>query len=103
MNVSLNLEKFQFEGIPPERPLILAGPCSAETEDQVMDTARQLKEIGVHIYRAGLWKPRTRPNVFEGVGKDGLPWLQKVKKELGMYTATEVANVKHVYEALKYG
>ncbi|HEX2395092.1 MAG TPA: bifunctional 3-deoxy-7-phosphoheptulonate synthase/chorismate mutase type II [Bacteroidales bacterium] len=103
MNVSLKLEKFEFKGISTERPLILAGPCSAETEEQVMDTARQLKDIGVNIYRAGLWKPRTRPNAFEGVGKEGLPWLQRVKKEVGMYTATEVANVKHVYDALKYG
>jgi len=103
MNVLLKLEKFEFKGISPERPLVIAGPCSAETEDQVMDTARQLKEYGVHIYRAGLWKPRTRPNVFEGVGKEGLPWLRRVKEELGMYTATEVANVKHVYDALKSG
>lgn len=103
MKVSLKLEKFEFKGISPERPLIIAGPCSAETEEQVMDTARQLKDIGVNIYRAGLWKPRTRPNAFEGVGKEGLQWLQRVKKETGMYTATEVANVKHVYDALKYG
>jgi chorismate mutase len=103
MKVSLKLDKFQFNGIPTERPLIMAGPCSAETEEQVMDTARQLKAIGVNIYRAGLWKPRTRPNAFEGVGKEGLPWLQRVKKELDMYTATEVANVKHVYDALKSG
>jgi chorismate mutase len=81
----------------------MAGPCSAESEEQVMDTARQLKDIGVGIYRAGLWKPRTRPNAFEGVGKEGLPWLKRVKVELGMYTATEVANVKHVYDALKSG
>jgi chorismate mutase len=103
MKVSLKLEKFEFKGISNERPLIMAGPCSAETEEQVMETARQLKNIGVHIYRAGLWKPRTRPNAFEGVGKDGLPWLRRVKEELGMYTATEVANVKHVYDALKAG
>lgn len=103
MKVTLKLEKFEFDGISHERPLIMAGPCSAENEEQVMDTARQLKDIGVHIFRAGLWKPRTRPNAFEGVGKEGLPWLTRVKKELGMYTATEVANVKHVYDALKYG
>jgi chorismate mutase len=81
----------------------MAGPCSAESEEQVMETGRQLKEIGVHIYRAGLWKPRTRPDTFEGVGKEGLPWLKRVKDELGMYTATEVANVWHVYDALKAG
>ena len=68
-----------------------------------METARQLRDAGVKIFRAGLWKPRTRPNAFEGVGKEGLPWLKRVKDELNMYTATEVANVKHVYDALKMG
>ena len=103
MKIALKLEKFEFKGVPTERPLIMAGPCSAENEEQVMETGRQLKEIGVHIYRAGLWKPRTRPDTFEGVGKEGLPWLKRVKDELGMYTATEVANVWHVYDALKAG
>jgi chorismate mutase len=103
MKVSLKLEKFEFKGISNERPLLMAGPCSAESEEQVMETARQLKSYGVHIYRAGLWKPRTRPNAFEGVGKEGLPWLKRVNEELGLYTATEVANVKHVYDALKAG
>lgn len=103
MKVNLQLDKFEFKGVSAERPLIMAGPCSAETEEQVIDTARQLKELGIHIYRAGLWKPRTRPDTFEGVGKAGLPWLRRVKEEIGMYTATEVANVKHVYEALKSG
>jgi chorismate mutase len=81
----------------------MAGPCSVESEEQVLTTARQLSAQGIKIYRAGIWKPRTRPNAFEGVGSVGLPWLKKVKEQLGMYTATEVANVKHVYEALKYG
>ncbi|MBN1598140.1 MAG: bifunctional 3-deoxy-7-phosphoheptulonate synthase/chorismate mutase type II [Bacteroidales bacterium] len=103
MSISLDLEKFEFDGVPKQRPLMMAGPCSAETEQQVMETARQLKAKGIHIYRAGIWKPRTRPNTFEGVGKEGLPWLRKVKEELGMLTATEVANVSHVFEALKYG
>jgi chorismate mutase len=103
MKIELKLDKFGFKGVPAEKPLIMAGPCSAETEEQVMETARQLKSYGVQIYRAGLWKPRTRPDAFEGVGKEGLPWLKKVKEELGMYTATEVANVKHVYDALKAG
>jgi chorismate mutase len=103
MGIDLNLEKFEFKGILNERPLILAGPCSAETETQVMETARQLKENGIHIFRAGLWKPRTRPNAFEGVGRKGLPWMKRVKEELGMLTATEVANVKHIYDALKAG
>ena len=103
MKVSLKLEKFEFKGISAERPLIMAGPCSAESEEQVMDTARQLKSYGVKIFRAGIWKPRTRPNAFEGVGSKGLPWLKRVKDELGLYTAIEVANVKHVYDALKAG
>lgn len=103
MNITLQLKPFVFNGIPDERPLVLAGPCSAESEEQVMDTARQLRDAGVRIFRAGLWKPRTRPNAFEGVGKEGLPWLKRVKEELNMYTATEVANVKHVYDSLKMG
>ena len=103
MNIQLDLEPFVFEGIPEKRPLVLSGPCSAETEEQVLETAHQLKDLGIHIFRAGIWKPRTRPNSFEGVGKEGLPWLKKVKEQVGMYTATEVANVNHVFEALKFG
>jgi chorismate mutase len=103
MSIKLNLEPIVLPGINKERPLIMAGPCSAESEEQVMTTARQLAQQGIKIYRAGIWKPRTRPNAFEGVGSVGLPWLKKVKEQLGMYTAVEVANVKHVYEALKYG
>lgn len=102
MGIKLDLVKFEFEGVDNKRPLVMAGPCSAETEEQVMETARQLKEIGVSIFRAGIWKPRTRPNTFEGVGKEGLPWLKKVQTELGMLTATEIANSSHVFEALKY-
>ncbi len=68
-----------------------------------MNTARELAANGVKIYRAGIWKPRTRPGTFEGVGADGLPWLQRVKRETGMYTAVEVATAQHVYEAIKYG
>ncbi|MCK9205876.1 MAG: bifunctional 3-deoxy-7-phosphoheptulonate synthase/chorismate mutase type II [Salinivirgaceae bacterium] len=85
------------------RPLIIAGPCSAESEEQVMDTARQLKAMNIEVYRAGIWKPRTRPNSFEGVGSIGLEWLKLVQKEVGMKVSTEVANVKHVYEALRFG
>ena len=81
----------------------MAGPCSAESEEQVLETARKIAELGVPVFRAGIWKPRTRPNAFEGVGSVGLPWLQEVKKQTGMLVSTEVANVKHVYEALKYG
>lgn len=85
------------------RPLVIAGPCSAETEKQTLDTARALAAHGIKVFRAGIWKPRTRPNSFEGVGSVGLQWLRLVKQETGMLTATEVANVKHVYEALKAG
>jgi len=86
------------------RPFLISGPCSAETEEQVMETARQLSAIDqVSGFRAGIWKPRTRPNSFEGVGITGLKWLRNVKKEFGLMVATEVANEKHVYEALKYG
>ncbi len=103
MRVKLNLEPLSFPGVSQNRPLIMAGPCSAESEDQVLTTAEQLARNGVKIFRAGIWKPRTRPNAFEGVGSIGLPWLKKVKEQFGMYTAIEVANVKHVYEALKFG
>ena len=74
-----------------ERPFVIAGPCSAETEEQVMTTARQLANYGCHMFRAGIWKPRTKPGGFEGNGEKALPWMQQVKKETGMLTATEVA------------
>jgi len=83
-------------------PLVIAGPCSAETEDQVLKIAHELKNTDVSIYRAGIWKPRTRPGMFEGVGAIGLKWLDKVKKETGLLTATEVANASHVKLALEY-
>lgn len=86
------------------RPFVISGPCSAETEEQVLETARQLAAISkVSIFRAGIWKPRTRPGSFEGIGANGLKWLKMVKEETGLLVATEVANEKHVYEALKYG
>jgi len=84
------------------RPLIISGPCSAETEKQVMETAHGLAEAGIRIFRAGIWKPRTRPDTFEGMGSVALPWLKRVKEETGMMTATEVANVWHVRESLKH-
>ena len=83
-------------------PLVIAGPCSAETEDQVLKIAHELKDTDVNYYRAGIWKPRTRPGNFEGVGALGLKWLQKVKKETGLKTATEVANRNHVELALEH-
>ncbi|MBN2350539.1 MAG: bifunctional 3-deoxy-7-phosphoheptulonate synthase/chorismate mutase type II [Bacteroidales bacterium] len=101
--MNLDLEPFMLNGVGHERPLVMAGPCSAETEEQVLKTASQLNDMGIKIFRAGIWKPRTRPNAFEGVGKKGLPWLKRVKEEFGMLTATEVANVNHVFESLKYG
>jgi len=85
-----------------EHPLVIAGPCSAETEDQVLKIAHELKDTDVSYYRAGIWKPRTRPGNFEGVGAIGLKWLQKVKEETGLKTATEVANRAHVNLALEH-
>ncbi len=85
------------------RPMTIAGPCSAESEEQVMETARGLAERGIHVFRAGIWKPRTHPGSFEGVGVPGLKWLRRVKEETGMKVCTEVASDRHVYECLKYG
>lgn len=99
----LDLEPFTFAGVENKRPLIIAGPCSAETEEQVLETAKGLAAQGIKIFRAGIWKPRTKPGGFEGVGSIGLPWLKRVKEETGMYVATEVANQYHVLEALKHG
>ncbi len=85
------------------RPLVIAGPCSAETEGQVMTTAREMAAAGVRVFRAGVWKPRTKPGGFEGVGAVGLEWLARVKCETGMLTATEVATREHVEAALAAG
>jgi len=92
-------------GLPSdnERPFIIAGPCSAESEEQVMNTARQLAEKGCHMFRAGIWKPRTKPGGFEGHGETALPWLARVKEETGMLVSTEVATPEHVELCLKYG
>lgn len=83
-------------------PLVIAGPCSAETEDQVLKIAHELKNSDVSIFRAGIWKPRTRPGGFEGVGEIGLKWLKKAKQETGLLIATEVATANHVKLALEY-
>ena len=98
-----DLQPINFPGLDPRRPLVIAGPCSAETEEQVIETARELAAEGVRIFRAGLWKPRTKPGGFEGVGAEGVAWLRRVKRETGMYTATEVATRKHVMAALEGG
>lgn len=90
-------------GLSPKEPLIICGPCSAETEEQVMETARQLASFGAKVFRAGIWKPRTKPGGFEGVGIKGLPWLKKVKEETGMYVSTEVATKAHVEAAIEAG
>lgn len=82
---------------------LIAGPCSAESKEQVFAAANELKNLNIKYFRAGIWKPRTRPGDFEGVGSIGLQWLQEVKKTYGIPVGTEVANVKHVYEALKAG
>ncbi|MCM1224352.1 MAG: bifunctional 3-deoxy-7-phosphoheptulonate synthase/chorismate mutase type II [Lachnospiraceae bacterium] len=88
---------------PLDKPVIIAGPCSAETEEQVMATARELAANGIKIFRAGIWKPRTKPGGFEGVGEIGLPWLSRAKAVTGMLIATEVANRTHVQKALEAG
>lgn len=99
----MKLESILLPGVDAKRPMVIAGPCSAETEEQVMNTAKQLAADGIKIMRAGIWKPRTKPGGFEGVGSEGLIWLKKVKQETGLYVSTEVATQKHVYEALKHG
>lgn len=86
-----------------QRPLLIAGPCSAESEVQVLDVAKALKEIDIQLFRAGIWKPRTRPDSFEGVGYEGLKWLQRVREELQLPVTTEVAKGKHVDAVLEHG
>ena len=85
-----------------KRPIVIAGPCSAETEEQVMSTARMLADKGCHIFRAGVWKPRTKPGGFDGNGEKALPWLKEVKEETGMMISTEVATPDHVELAMRY-
>ena len=98
-----DIKPIELEGVSSKRPIIIAGPCSAETEEQVMATARNLASNGIKIFRAGIWKPRTKPGGFEGIGVEGLEWLKRVKSETGMYVATEVANKAHVEAALNAG
>ena len=101
--MDLELSPLALPGIEQTRPLVIAGPCSAETEEQVMDTAKQLANNGIKIFRAGVWKPRTKPGGFEGKGIEALPWMQRVKAETGMLLATEVATPEHVEAALQAG
>ncbi|MFA8449131.1 MAG: chorismate mutase [Bacteroidales bacterium] len=103
MGTDIKLEKieslFSMEG----KPLIIGGPCSAESEFQILQTAKALDACNqVKVFRAGLWKPRTRPNGFEGVGAKGLPWMQRVRKETSLLTAVEVAKPSHVEKVLKH-
>ena len=101
-NMELNLQPLNLPS-DNDRPFVIAGPCSAETEDQVMSTALELARKGCHNYRAGVWKPRTKPGGFEGKGEEALGWLRQVKVETGMCITTEVAKPEHVELCLKYG
>lgn len=99
--MELNLQPLHLPS-DNERPIVMAGPCSAETEAQVMQTAQALARKSCHIFRAGLWKPRTKPGGFEGQGQKALPWLKRVKEETGMLIATEVATPQHIELCLKH-
>lgn len=101
--VMTNIQPITLPGIPTNAPIIIAGPCSAETREQLLTTAQELHATGIRIFRAGIWKPRTKPGGFEGVGAPALEWMQEVKKNTGMYTATEVATRAHVKLALESG
>ncbi len=99
----MEFNKLQIKGIDPSKPIVIAGPCSAESREQVLETASALAEKGIKIFRAGIWKPRTKPGGFEGIGVPGLAWLNEVQRTLGMLVAVEVATPVHVAEALKAG
>jgi len=101
--MEMEFESILLPGIEATRPIVIAGPCSAESEEQVLSTGHALAEKGIKIFRAGIWKPRTKPGGFEGVGVIGLPWLQRLKHETGMYTSVEVATKAHVDAALAFG
>lgn len=93
--------KFKYSSHLPY--ILIAGPCSAETEEQTVGTAQALHALGINLFRASLWKPRTRPGGFEGVGAEGIPWLQRVQRELGMQVTTEIATPAHVEQMLRAG
>lgn len=100
--MELNLKPLNLPS-DQKRPFVIAGPCSAETEKQVMSTATELAAKGCHMFRAGVWKPRTKPGGFEGHGEPALQWMKQVKDTTGMYIGTEVATPEHVELAMKYG
>lgn len=98
----IQLDTISLRNRASQPKIVISGPCSAESEEQVIRTAQQLKSIGIDIFRAGVWKPRTRPQSFEGVGRIGLEWLNRVQSEVGIAVVTEVATPYHVEEALKH-
>lgn len=106
--MKISSELVHLKGTPawlgsPGKPLLVAGPCSAETEQQVVATANSLAKSGIHYFRLGIWKPRTRPNSFEGRGEAALPWAVKAREMSGLKVITEVANARHVELVLKAG
>ncbi len=104
MTVTLDIQPLETWLPSPVKPLVIAGPCSAESEEQVMETAAGVSAFPqVRIFRAGIWKPRTRPGAFEGVGTRGLQWMARVRQQTGLMTTVEVANPRHVEEALDHG
>ena len=104
MNASLDIQPLSSWINTNGKPLVIAGPCSAETEEQVLETVQQIHKEGfAHVIRAGVWKPRTRPGSFEGMGEAALPWLKEAKEATGLPLAVEVANPQHIELALKYG
>lgn len=101
--INFDITPLEDWGFNIKRPFVIAGPCSCETEEQMLETAERLKNQGITALRAGIWKPRTRPGMFEGIGKNGLQWLVETGKEVGLPTTVEVATGQHVEEALKAG
>lgn len=99
----MEIKPLVIKGLEPNKPLVIAGPCSAESREQVLETAKQLARAGVKVFRAGVWKPRTKPGGFEGMGAEALGWLREVRELTGMKIATEVATPLHVLECLKAG
>ena len=99
----MDIDSIILPGVSSARPIVIAGPCSAETEEQVLCAAKGIAAQGIKIFRSGIWKPRTKPGGFEGVGTPGFDWLKRVQQETGMYVAIEVANREHVAEALQAG